>query len=258
MYDRLSFIVDPLRSLLEGIHSSLGVSWAISIIILTIIVRIILIPLTVKQFTSMRAMQKLQPKIKELQAQYKDDKQKLNEEMMKFYKENKVNPFGSCLPLIIQMPIFISLYYMIKIHPFPDNNAFLWISGGDATQGINASSQLLVLFYMATQLFSSLLLTTAVDKSQKIMMILMPLGIGVFFLFGSFPAAVLIYWVTTNIWTIGQQLVVKRIIAIREAREEPMEVIAAPSVSAKLTETKPAAAKKTGGKGGGKSKKKRR
>ncbi|MCL5883394.1 MAG: YidC/Oxa1 family membrane protein insertase [Actinobacteria bacterium] len=252
MFDRLSFIIDPLRSLLDGIHSNLGVSWAISIIILTIIVRIILIPLTVKQFTSMRAMQKLQPKIKELQAQYKDDKQKLNEEMMKFYKENKVNPFGSCLPLIIQMPIFISLYYMIRSNPFPDDNAFLWISD------INQSSQLLVLFYMATQLFSSLLLTTAVDKSQKMMMILMPLGIGVFFLFGNFPAAVLIYWVTTNIWTIGQQLVVKRIIAIREAREEPMEVIAAPSVSAKLTETKPAAAKKTGGKGGGKSKKKRR
>ncbi|MHB1361633.1 MAG: YidC/Oxa1 family membrane protein insertase [Thermoleophilia bacterium] len=252
MYDRLSFIIDPLRSLLDGIHTNLGVSWAISIIILTVIVRIVLIPLTVKQFTSMRAMQKLQPKIKELQAQYKDDKQKLNEEMMKFYRENKVNPFGSCLPLIIQMPIFISLYYMIGSNPFTDDNAFLWISD------INSSSQLLVLFYMATQLFSSLLLTTAVDKSQKLMMILMPLGIGVFFLFGNFPAAVLIYWVTTNIWTIGQQLVVKRIIAIREAKEESLGVIAAPPVPAKLTETKPAAAKKTGGKGGGKSKKKRR
>ena len=250
MYDRLSFIIDPLRSLLEGIHNNLHVSWAVSIILLTVIVRVILIPLTVKQFTSMRAMQKLQPKIKELQAKYKDDKQKLNEEMMKFYRENKVNPFGSCLPLIIQMPIFISLYYMLRTQPFEADNSFLWISN------INEASQALVIVYMATQLVSSLLLTTAVDKSQKMMMILMPLGIGVFFLFSNFPAGVLIYWVTTNIWTIGQQLVVKRIIAVREARETA--VVGAPAVSAKPTAAKPAEAKKTGGKGGGKSKKKRR
>lgn len=241
MYDRLSFIIDPLRSLLEGIHNNLGVSWAVSIIILTIIVRMILIPLTVKQYTSMRAMQKLQPKIKELQAKYKDDKQKLNEEMMKFYRENKVNPFGSCLPLLLQMPIFFSLYYMIRSQPFVDDNAFLWISD------INSSSQALVLVYMATQLVSSLLLTTAVDKSQKIMMILMPLGIGIFFFFGNFPAGVLIYWVTTNMWTIGQQLVVKRIIHAKESREEALAVTAGAAV---IEQAPPA--KKTGGKGGGK------
>ena len=90
----------------------------------------ILIPLTVKQYTSMRAMQKLQPKIKELQAKYKDDKPKLNEEMMKFYRENKVNPFGSCLPLLLQMPIFMALYFMLTQHKpiSPDDNSFLWIT----------------------------------------------------------------------------------------------------------------------------------
>jgi len=247
MYDRLSFIIDPLRTLLEGIHESLNVSWAVSIILLTILVRIVLIPLTVKQYTSMRAMQKLQPKIKELQAQYKDDKAKLNEEMMKFYRENKVNPFGSCLPLLLQMPIFMALYFMLQSQPFESDNAFLWISN------INESSQALVLVYMATQLASSLLLTTTVDKSQRMMMILMPLGIGIFFLFGNFPAGVLIYWVTTNIWTIGQQLVVKRIIQVRENRDEAAAVLAAPAVTAPQPP-----AKKSGGKGGGKPRKKRR
>jgi len=254
MYDRLSFIIDPLRSLLDGIHDNLGVSWAISIILLTILIRIILIPLTVKQFTSMRAMQKLQPKIKELQAKYKDDKQKLNEEMMKFYRENKVNPFGSCLPLLLQMPIFISLYYMIRSNPFPDDYSFLWISN------INDPSQLLVVFYMATQFLSSLLMNTAVDKSQRMLMYIMPLGIGVMFFFYNFPAALLIYWVTTNLWTIGQQLVVKRILNAKESREEAVALAvpggAVVEKAAKIAQAPKA--QKSGGKSGGKSKKKRR
>lgn len=247
MQERLSFIIDPLYSVLAWIHDSVGVSWAVSIILLTILVRIILIPLTVKQYTSMRAMQKLQPQMKELQAKYKDDKQKLNEEMMKFYKENKVNPFGSCLPLLLQMPIFMALYFMLVNQPFETDNSFLWI------ENINESSQALVLVYMATQLVSSLLLSTAVDKSQRILMIVMPLGIGIFFLFSDFPAGVLIYWVTTNLWTIGQQLVVKQIIAAKEAKEEAVVASTGETVSADLIE-----AKKTGGKGGGKSKRKRR
>jgi len=247
MKDKLSFLIDPLYSVLTWIHDNVGVSWAVSIILLTILVRIILIPLTVKQYTSMRAMQKLQPQMKELQAKHKGDKQKLNEEMMKFYKENKVNPFGSCLPLLLQMPIFMALYFMLVNQPFESDNAFLWISN------INESSQALVLIYMATQLVSSLLLSTAVDKSQRILMIVMPLGIGVFFLISPFPAGVLIYWVTTNIWTIVQQLVVKQIIQVKESKEEAVIASTGETVSATLTE-----AKKTGGKSGGKSKRKRR
>src|SRR5205809_4984814 len=85
-----------------------------SIIALTVVVRAALIPLTLKQFKSMQALQRLQPEIKELQAKYKDDKQRLNQEMMKFYQENKVNPLGSCLPLVAQMPVFIALFYMLR------------------------------------------------------------------------------------------------------------------------------------------------
>ncbi|MFA5801082.1 MAG: YidC/Oxa1 family membrane protein insertase [Thermoleophilia bacterium] len=246
--DMLDFIIEPLDALLTLIHDNLGVSWAISIIILTIIVRIVLIPLTVKQYTSMRAMQKLQPKIKELQAKYKEDKQKLNEEMMKFYKENKVNPFGSCLPLLLQMPIFMALYIMLsnKVFPEGDSLAFLWIDS------IKDPDKILVFVYMATQLFSSLLMSATVDKSQRMIMILMPLGLGVFFLINPFPSGVLLYWVTTNVWTIGQQLIVKQIIQAKEGALEPETV---PAIAPQKSKKVPQKAKKTGGKGGGKQKK---
>ncbi|MHB0866906.1 MAG: YidC/Oxa1 family membrane protein insertase [Thermoleophilia bacterium] len=243
MQSALSFLMDPLNAVLTWLHDTLGVSWAVSIILLTIFVRVLLIPLTVKQYTSMRAMQKLQPKIKELQAQHKDDKQKLNEEMMKFYRENKVNPFGSCLPLLIQMPIFMALYFMLQTKEFPTDYAFLWISN------IKDPSTILVVLYMASQLLSSRLLTTSVDKSQQMMMYMMPLVFGVIFLFTQFPAGVLIYWVTTNLWTIGQQLVVMRIMQARE------DSAAATMVTAG---TAPDLAENTGGKSAGKPKPKKK
>lgn len=242
MSDYLSFLIDPLQSLLTWFHDSLGVSWAIAIIFLTIIIRVILIPLTVKQYTSMRAMQKLQPQMKALQEKHKDDKAKLNEEMMKFYKENKVNPFGSCLPLLLQMPILMALYFMIIRQPFESDNAFLWISN------IKDPDTILVLLYMASQLLSSKLLTAATDKSQQMMMYMMPLVFGTMFLFIKFPAGALIYWVTTNIWTIGQQLVVREIINVREGKNG----------AAVATVVPPPAAEKTGGKSGGKPKSKKK
>lgn len=244
MREALSFLIDPLQAILTWFHDTLGVSWAISIILLTIIVRVVLIPLTVKQFTSMRAMQKIQPKMKEVQQKYKDDKQKLNEELMKLYKEHKVNPFGSCLPLLLQMPIFMALYFMLVSQPFESDNSFLWISN------IKDPDTILVLLYMGSQLLSSKLLTATTDKSQQMMMYMMPLVFGVIFLFTQFPAGVLIYWVTTNIWTIGQQLAVKEIIHAKEGKAEAALATAGPPVTAE----------KTGGKRGGKfkSKKKRR
>ncbi|MFM7246438.1 MAG: YidC/Oxa1 family membrane protein insertase, partial [Actinomycetota bacterium] len=98
LYSLLDPLVMPLEWLLVTIHETLGITWAWSIVVLTVIVRIAMLPLTVKQQQSFRAMQALQPEIKKLQQKYKGDRQRLNEEMMAFYKENKVNPFGSCLP----------------------------------------------------------------------------------------------------------------------------------------------------------------
>src|ERR687885_286445 len=107
-------LIDAAKSILDFFHDSVGLGWGTSIIALTIVVRAALVPLTLKQFRSMQALQRLQPEIKALQAKYKDDKQRLNQEMMKFYQENKVNPLASCLPLVAQFPVFISLFYMLR------------------------------------------------------------------------------------------------------------------------------------------------
>src|SRR3954468_7262486 len=108
-------LIDAAEAVMVFIHDHVvGGSWGLAIIGLTIVVRLILLPLTLKQFKSMQALQRLQPEIKELQKKYKDDKQRLNQEMMKFYQENKVNPLGSCLPLVAQFPVFISLFYMLR------------------------------------------------------------------------------------------------------------------------------------------------
>src|SRR5881392_1303971 len=107
-------LIDVFDSIINFFHDSVGLSWGMAIIFLTIVVRTALIPLTLKQFKSMQAMQRLAPQIKALQAKYKDDKQRQQQEMMAFYKENQVNPFGSCLPLLLQFPVFISLFYMLR------------------------------------------------------------------------------------------------------------------------------------------------
>src|SRR5689334_17938219 len=107
-------LIDFFESIMKFFHDSVGFSWGFSIIALTVVVRAALVPLTVKQFKSMQALATLQPEIKKLQEKYKDDKQRLNQEMMRFYQENKVNPFSSCLPLVAQLPVFISLFYMLR------------------------------------------------------------------------------------------------------------------------------------------------
>src|SRR3954454_2553216 len=107
-------LIDVFESVLLFFHDNVGFSWGFSIIALTIVVRAALVPLTLKQIKSMQAMQRLAPEIKALQEKFKDDKQRLQQETMKFYQERKVNPFSSCLPLALQMPVFISLFYMLR------------------------------------------------------------------------------------------------------------------------------------------------
>src|ERR671920_278461 len=107
-------LIDVFDAVLRFFHDNVGVGWGFSIILLTLVVRVVLLPLTLKQFKSMQAMSRLAPEIKALQQKYKDDKQRQQQEMMAFYKEHQVNPFGSCLPLLLQMPVFISLFYLLQ------------------------------------------------------------------------------------------------------------------------------------------------
>src|SRR5205085_2204480 len=111
-------ILQPLVNVGEAImvffHDTVGLGWGLAIIALTIVVRLAILPLTIKQFSSMREMQRIQPQMKALQAKYKDDRQRMNQELMKLYQEHGVNPLGSCLPLVLQLPVFLSLFYMLR------------------------------------------------------------------------------------------------------------------------------------------------
>src|SRR6201992_3375651 len=107
-------LIDVFQSVLVFFHDHVGISWGFSIVLLTICVRAVLVPLTFRQIKSMVRMQALAPQMKEIQAKYKQDKERQSQEMMKFYRENNVNPLGSCLPLVLQFPGFIFLYYILR------------------------------------------------------------------------------------------------------------------------------------------------
>ena len=214
----LHWVLVTIESALASIGLGPEWTWGLAIIGLTIIVRLILFPLTWKQFSSAQAMQAIQPKIKELQKKYKNDRGKLQSETMKLYQEHRVNPFASCLPLLLQLPVFICLYAAIKgVGPLSapvyqpsvlalSHASFLWIPH----LGLPDPYFILLILYVVSQLISTeLMLATQTDKSQRMIMRAMPI-IFVFFLW-RFPAGLFVYWVTTNIWTIGQQLLIRRV-----------------------------------------------
>jgi YidC/Oxa1 family membrane protein insertase len=240
----MASILAPLSNfffyVLNLIHST-GISWSWSIVVLTIIVRIVLIPLTWRQIKSMRALQALAPQIKALQEKYKDNKQLLNQKTMEFYQENKVSPFGSCLPLLLQMPVFFGLYYMLReqgqpggAFAFPNPTVgWLWI------QDITKFNLILMFLYIASQFVASWQTSRKSVGQQKSIAYMMPIVIGVFMFIGKWPAGLFIYWFTSNLWTIAQQYVAERMMPM------PVPSVAAPAKK----ETSPRASSKTAGAG---------
>src|SRR6266498_6006420 len=111
-------LIDIADSVLKFFHNDVGLSWGLSIVFLTIVTRLVILPLSLKQIRSMRALQAHQPEIKKIQQKYKDDPQRMQREMMAFYQENKINPFASCVPLILQLPVFMSLFYLLRSSEF--------------------------------------------------------------------------------------------------------------------------------------------
>ena len=234
-------LIDVFESVLKFFHNSGGISWGWSIVLLTVCVRAVLVPLTFRQIKSMVRMQALAPQMKEIQAKYKDDKERQSQEMMKFYRENNVNPLGSCLPLVLQLPVFISLYYMLRNslrydicpqiqHTYQMQNhttgttpcgphggaSFLFIP--DLTNKASGwVLAVLIVLYVGSQLGSTLVMSSAatMDPMQRRLMMFLPL-IFVLFVF-RFPAGVLVYWITTNFWTMGQQWVVRQRVGPRVA-----------------------------------------
>ena len=229
----------PILSQLEAVmihvlnffHGNMGLTWAWAIVATTVLVRIVLLPLTIRQLHSMQSLQAHAPEMKRLQQKYKHDKQKQNEELMKFYKENKINPAASCLPMLAQFPVFIALYFTLKNF----NEHFLCTTPATAAKAACEAvvkhtdlsflhfipsialpttavwgGYVLLVVYVGSQMASGLFMAPTAQKSQRIIFMVMPL----FFVFviAHFPAGLVLYWVTTNLWTVGQGLITRRLV----------------------------------------------
>jgi len=229
----LTPLEDLLRHILNGLHS-VGLPWAWSIVGLTIIVRVLLVPLTVKQIHSMQAMQAHAPQMKEIQRKYKNDRQKQNEELMKFYKENNINPAASCLPLLAQLPVFIGLFYTLRHfakHPPAGDLSWLHFVPSIADKAsAHWSGWVLIVIYVASQLASTYFMSGTMQQSQRVLMMVLPFAFIPFIV--HFPTGLVLYWMTTNLWTVGQGLITRRLIpkvaapapaARRSSRTPPKE-----------------------------------
>jgi YidC/Oxa1 family membrane protein insertase len=217
----LAHVLEPLEDILItildwlGPHGAIGLTWAWSIVALTAIVRLLMVPLAVKQIHSMQAMQAHMPEMKAIQQRYKNDKQKRNEELMKFYRENNVNPAAPCLPLLFQFPVFIALYLVLR-HPdelMHEGDQRSWLSiVPDITEHANAhwSGYLLLVIYVASQLASTYFMSTTMDRTQRTLMMILPVAFVPVLV--NFPVGLVIYWVTTNLWTVGQGIVTRRLV----------------------------------------------
>jgi len=212
-------LVDACQAILEFWHDlidandDLAGSWGFAIILMTFTVRIAILPLTFKGVKSMQRLQTLQPEIKKIQERYKDDRQRMNQEVMAFYQQEKVNPLGSCLPLVLQIPFFISLFYLLRSDTFQadiaDNPGFGPIDNLAETVSDPVLLGVLIVLYVGTQLAASAVTAISADPTQRRIMFALPFVFVIFIV--NFQAGLIVYWITTNVWTIGQQLLVKKL-----------------------------------------------
>ena len=239
-------LIRAFEAILVFIHElAPALSWGWAIVGLTVVVRAVLVPLTFRQLKSMQEMQRLAPQISALKEKYKDDKQRQQQEIMNFYRENKINPLASCLPLLLQIPVFISLFYMLRtdlkkhicgkalgvhyvaqVHAghfhgtlndyisktscntvAPGSAKFLFIPDITA-RATGIALAVLIVVYVGSQVASTLVATATADPNQRRLMLALPV-IFVIILY-RYPAGLLVYWITTNLWTIGQQLAIRR------------------------------------------------
>jgi YidC/Oxa1 family membrane protein insertase len=246
--EAFSPLISIFQSILVFIHSHIvSSSWGLAIVGLTVLIRAVLVPLTLRQFRSMQELQRLAPQLKALQEKYKDDKQRQQQEIMGFYREHKVNPFASCLPLLLQLPVFISLFYMLRtdlkknicghalvthynqlhhtaIATFaglptkyveqtgcqtvaPGSAKFLFIPDITA-KATGVALVVLLALYVGSQLASTMISSASADPNQRRLMMALPLFFVI--ILYRYPAGLLLYWITTNLWTVGQGYYVRR------------------------------------------------
>ena len=243
-------LIDIFSPVLVFFHNVIGGSWGWSIIALTVVIRALLLPLAFKQFHSMQKLQRVAPELKAIQAKYKDDRQRQQQEVIKFYRENDIKPFASFLPLVLQLLVFIGLYYTLRTnlrkdicpsvqHAFQAHYATVHhvtahVAAGQTTYCTNPAYAhfyhggagwlfipdltntatgivlvVLILLYVGTQIASTLMMSTpTMDKTRQRLTLLLPLVFVLFII--TFPAGLILYWITTNVWTMGQQYAIRK------------------------------------------------
>jgi YidC/Oxa1 family membrane protein insertase len=255
--DAFSPLITLFEHIMVFIHDNVvGGSWGLAIVGLTVLIRAFLVPLTFRQLKGMQEMQRLAPQISALKAKYKDDKQRQQQEVMKFYQANKINPLASCLPLLLQLPVFISLFYMLRtdlkkhicgnqLVSYYNAHASTFATKYKAAAHIDTVGHLpakyieqtscntvaphsakflflpditnkatgialivLIVLYVGSQLASTLIATATADANQRRLMLLLPIVFVV--ILYRYPAGLLVYWITTNLWTIAQQYLIKK------------------------------------------------
>lgn len=204
-YGWLWFISQPLFVLLKWLHSILG-NWGLAIIAITVIVKTAMYPLTKAQYTSMAKMRALQPKMAALKEKYGDDRQKFGQAMMEMYRKEKVNPMGGCFPLLLQMPIFLALFYVfLESTELRHAEFILWLND---LSSMDPYYVLPVLFGLSMFITQKLQPMTVTDPMQQKMMTFMPVVFSIFFLW--FPSGLVLYWLVSNLISIAQMLIIYR------------------------------------------------
>lgn len=199
----MSFLQDTMKQMLDFIYTYTN-SYGVAIILLTVLIKLLLMPLSFKQFNSIKKMQQIAPEQEKLQKKYKNDKEKLNEELIKLYQKNNINPMGGCLPLLIQFPFIIALFRVFQSYDF-SNASFLWIKD----LGAPDSLYILPILAAVTTFLSTKISTPKEAKNQNSsMLIIMPIMIG--WMAMKFPAGLAIYWVVSNIFQMVQQFLIMR------------------------------------------------
>jgi YidC/Oxa1 family membrane protein insertase len=209
----LTVLAAPIFWLLNWIHS-LVKNWGVAIILLTMLIKLVFYPLSAASYKSMARMKKVTPRLTKLREQYGNDRAKMNQAMMELYKEEKINPLGGCLPIVVQIPVFIALYWVLlgsvelRQAPF-----FGWITDLSSPD----PWYILPVLMMASMVFQTRLNPTPPDPVQAKVMMIMPYAFGVMFFF--FPAGLVLYWLVNNILSIAQQWHITRMMTIADGKK---------------------------------------
>lgn len=210
-------LIDVADSVLQFFAEDMNLGYGVAIILLTFVTRIAILPLSLKQIKSMRALQAFAPQIKELNERYKDDPQRKQRELMAFYKKNNINPLASCVPLLLQLPVFFALFSLLRSEAFKEqlyaygDPGFLFIPNL-AEKATGAVLVVLLGLYFVTMVASMAVSAAQAEGAQRMIMFALPVIFTPFII--SFPAGLILYWITTNIWTIGQQYGVKALFPV--------------------------------------------